>query len=120
MPFLIVPHNLNWTLATNGLLDLMSGFIGGMTGITLEEYGRGFKITVPEQLVNGTTVRATEYMAQWNEQGVFGSALVTYGGSPLMSVNIDIGEIPGYEIGILVGVLGVSTVGIIYYIKKRK
>ncbi|MFX0023676.1 MAG: hypothetical protein ACFE9S_15220 [Candidatus Hermodarchaeota archaeon] len=119
-PFMIVPHNLNWTLAIDGLLDLMSGFTGGMTGITLEEYGRGFKITVPEQLVNGTTVRETTYMAQWNEKGVFGSALITYGGSPLISVNIDISEIPGYEIGILIGVLGVSTVGIIYYIKKRK
>ncbi len=120
MPFLIVPHNLNWTKAINGLLDVFEGFTGGMSGITLEEYGRGFKITIPEQLVNGTTVKETTYMAQWNEQGVFGKGLVTYGGAPLMSVNIDISEIPGYEIGILVGVLGVSAIGIIYYVKKRK
>jgi hypothetical protein len=120
LPFLIVPYNLNWTAAVNGLLDLMTGFTGGMTGVTLEVYGRGFKITVPEQLVNGTTVKATTYMAQWNEKGVFGSGLITYGGAPLMAVNIDIGGIPGYEIGILFGVLGVSSVGIIYYIKKRK
>ncbi len=120
MPFLIVPHNLNWTEAINGLLDVMGDFIGPMTGITLEEYGNGFKITIPEQLVNGSTVKQTEYMAQWNEQGVFGSGLVTYGGAPLMSVNIDLSEIPGYEIGIIVGVLGVSSIGIIYYVKKKK
>lgn len=119
-PFLIVPYNLNWTLAVNGLLDLMTGFTGGMTGITLETLTHGFKITVPEQLVNGSTVRQTTYSAEWNEKGVFGAGLITYGGAPLMSVNIPIGEIPGYEIGILFGVLGVSTVGIIYYIKKRK
>jgi hypothetical protein len=120
LPFLIVPHNLNWTDAINGLGEVFSDFTGGMTGVTLVEDGNGFKITMPEQLVNGSLVRQTEYIAHWNDQGVFGDGLVTYGGAPLMSVNIDIGEIPGYEIGIIFGVLGASTVGIVYYIKKKK
>ena len=36
------------------------------------------------------------------------------------AVHIPLDEIPGYEIGILIGVLCVSSIGIIYYIKKRK
>ncbi len=120
MPFLIVPHNLNWTDAITGLGELFTNFTGGMTGATLEQDGRGFKITMPEQLVNGSLVSETVYTAHWNENGVFGDGLVTYGGAPLMSINIPIGEIPGYEIGIILGVGGVSSIGIIYYVKKKK
>ncbi|MFX1378709.1 MAG: hypothetical protein ACFFA4_06410 [Promethearchaeota archaeon] len=120
LPFLIVPHNLNWTDAILGLNELFQGFTGGMTGITIEEFGRGFKVTIPEQLVNSTVVKQTEYIAQWNEKGVFGQGQVLYGGATLMAVNVPEAEIPGFEITILVSVLGISTIGLVYYIKKRK
>ena len=120
LPFMIVPHNLNWTDAIQGLADLLIGFTGGMTGSSIEEWGNGFKMTIPEQLVNDSLVRQTEFIAQWNDKGVFSKGQVLYGGATMMSVNVQEGEIPGYEITILIGVLGVSSLGLIYYRKKKK
>ncbi|MFX0039599.1 MAG: hypothetical protein ACFFCY_01835 [Promethearchaeota archaeon] len=120
LPFIIVPHNLNWTDAIQGLSGLLIGITGGMTGATIEVWGNGFKMTVPEQLVNGSLVRQTEYIAQWNDKGVFAQGKILYGGATMMAINAAEGEIPGYEITILIGVFGVSTLGLVYYKKKKK
>jgi len=71
LPFIIVPHNLNWVDAIQGLNDIFQDITGGMTGITVEVQGNGFKITIPEQLVNGSLVKKMDYVAQWNDKGVF-------------------------------------------------
>ena len=120
LPFLIVPHNLNWTDAVQGLNDVVQDFTGGVTGLALEEFGNGFKITIPTQVINGSTMQQMDFIAQWNDKGVFGQGQMLYGGATMMSINVPESEIPGYEITILLGVLGVSTLGLFYYIKKRK
>ncbi len=120
LPFIIVPVNLDWEDAVQGLNETMMGFSGGMAGITIEVEGNGFRITIPEQMVNGSLVQEMNYVAQWNSKGVFSLGQVLYGGATLMSVNVPEGEIPGYELPIILGVLGVTTIGLVYYKKKKR
>ncbi|MFX0082825.1 MAG: hypothetical protein ACFE94_13830 [Candidatus Hodarchaeota archaeon] len=121
IPFIIVPHNLNWTEAVNGLNTIVDEFTGGATGETIEEYGNGFKITIPSQMINGSLMQEMQFTAQWNSKGVFGQGEMKYGGSRVMSVNLPSDEeIPGFDVLILIGVAGLSTLGVIYYVKKKK
>lgn len=120
LPFIIVPHNLDWTDAVQGLNDIIQEFTGGVTGMTLEEFGNGFKITIPAQIIGSYAMQQMDFTAQWNDKGVFGQGQILYGGATMLSINVPESEIPGYEIIILLGVLGVSTLGLIYYMKKRK
>lgn len=120
MPFIIVPYNLNWTLAVDGLNAALEPFLGSATGITIEEYGRGFRVSVPAQNIGGYDMQKMDFMAQWNSKGVFAQGEMLYEGVSVMSANIPQDEIPGFDITILLGMLGAATLGVIYYIKKKK
>jgi hypothetical protein len=119
-PFIIVPHNLNWTVATTELNSLVQEMTGGVTGLILEEYGNGFKLTIPSQMINGSLMQEMQYTAQWNSKGVFGAGEMKYGGTTVMTVNAPDSGIPGFDVVILIGVVGISTLGVIYYVKKKK
>ncbi|MFX0027876.1 MAG: hypothetical protein ACFE8B_01585 [Candidatus Hermodarchaeota archaeon] len=120
-PFMIVPHNLNWTEAANGLNDLVDMLTGGSTGETIEQNGNGFKVTIPSQMINGSLMQEMEVTAQWNSKGVFGQGAMKYGGTNVITINAPSSEeIPGFDVLILIGIVGLSTAGIIYYVKRKK
>ncbi|MFX1278235.1 MAG: hypothetical protein ACFFA3_02390 [Promethearchaeota archaeon] len=121
IPFMIVPQTLDWAAAVNGLGSLIDFFTGGTTGETIEQDGTGFKITIPSQMINGTLMDQMLFTAHWNSKGVFDQGGLKYGGTNVMTVNAASSEeIPGFDVITLIGVVGLSTAGIIYYIKKKK
>jgi len=121
MPFVIVPHNLNWTIQAAGLNEIIDFFSGGTTGEVIEATENGFKITIPSQMINGSLMQEMQFTAYWNDKGVFGQGGLKYGGTNVLTINApESEEIPGFDLVILIGVIGLSTSGIIYYIKKKK
>ncbi len=119
IPMLIVPLNLNWTQEVQALEALYS-FLPGMSGITTEVYGNGFKITMPSQTVETITLQQMEIFATWDQKGVFNTAKITYGGGTILSVNIgDEGEIPGYELPMIIGITTAVCIGVILSIRKK-
>ena len=120
MPFIIVPHNLNWIIAVQGLNIVFSTITGGATGITIQEEGRGFRVSIPAQNIGGYDMQKTDYLAQWDSKGVFSQGAMLYNDATVMSANIPEEAIPGFDIPILLGMFGAATIGIIYYIRKKK
>lgn len=121
MPFIIIPHNLNWTEQAAGLGSIIDFFSGGATGETIEALEDGFKITIPSQMINGSLMQEMQFTAQWNSEGVFGQGAMKYGGTNVITINAPSSEeIPGFDVVILIGVVGLSTAGVIFYIKRKK
>ncbi|MFX1374310.1 MAG: hypothetical protein ACFFA0_00720 [Promethearchaeota archaeon] len=118
-PFLIVPYNLNWTQAASELNALVDQLTGGVTGLVIEEYGNGFTLTIPAQNIEGNDLAEMKFTAQWNSKGVFGAGEMKYDGTTVMTVNAPDSGIPGFDVVILIGVVGVSTLGVIYFVKKK-
>jgi len=119
IPMLIVPLNLNWTQEVQALEALYS-FLPGMSSITTEVYGNGFKITMPSQTIETITLQQMEIFATWDQKGVFNTAKIIYGGGTIISVNIgDEGEIPGYELPMIIGITTAVCIGVILSIRKK-
>ncbi|MFX1470473.1 MAG: hypothetical protein ACFFB8_17655 [Promethearchaeota archaeon] len=63
---------------------------------------------------------AFELTASWNSIGLLSQATLSSDGVTAISINlVSGGEIPGYEITIIMIVMPLSVIGIIYYIRKR-
>ncbi len=118
-PILIVPLNLNWTQEVQALQALYS-FLPEIAGATAEVYGNGFKITMPSQTIDNITLQSFEIFATWGQKGVLKTAKFLYGGDPIISINIgDEGEIPGYELPIIIGITTAACIGVILSIRKK-
>lgn len=118
-PILIVPLNLNWTQEVQALQALYS-FLPEIAGATAEVYGNGFKITMPSQTIDNITLQPFEISATWDQKGVFNTAKFLYGGDPIISINIgDEGEIPGYELPMIIGITTAVCIGVILSIRKK-
>jgi len=116
--FMFVAQNLNWTKAVEDVLEIYGAHIVYQNFLLTAEPS-GFKLIIPEALLNGTQ-KEIEYKMEYTSKGVLSYAGIKYGGTTLMSISFPgADEIPGFELPIIMGTIAVVGIGLIYVIKKK-
>ena len=126
---LFIPTNLNWaTLIAeiNAISDMIPGFPPGLTFTAL---ANGTRATLTGQTlalpgIGDVTLSTIQVTIIYNNDGVLSTAEIKYGGDVLLLLALTPGgtdeEIPSYEVSIILITTLVASIGIIYYIKKKK
>ncbi len=136
---LFMPTDINWaTFITE--VNLLAAMIPGFpSGITITALANGASATIPSGVIGemlgeeglmglpmqNVNLAEIEFSITYNDNGVLNTAEVTYGTDVLFELVLESsgdggGEIPSYEISIvLIATFGV-TIGTIYYIKRKK
>ncbi|KKM23189.1 hypothetical protein LCGC14_1617730 [marine sediment metagenome] len=136
---LFMPTDINWASFVTEL-NILTGMIPDFpSGIIITALANGASVTIPSGLIEqmleeeglfgvemqNMTLDDLEFSITYNDNGVLDTAEVIYGTDVLFelvleSVNGDGDEIPSYEISIVLITTIASTIGIIYYIKRKK
>lgn len=126
---LFIPTNLNWaTLIAeiNAISGMIPGFPSGLTFTALANGTRatftGQTLALPD--IGDVTLSTIQVTIIYNDDGVLSTAEIKYGGDVLLLLALTTGEtdseIPSYEVSIVLITTLVASIGIIYYIKKKK
>lgn len=119
--FLFVATGLDW-VNVSADLEEMFNLAPEMPNGTISALSDGFEIVFPSQMLEGATLKALGVEVHYNSKGVLSKAIIKYDGSTLLSFALSAGddEIPGYEIPLVLGIIGIVIFGMIHHIRKRK
>ena len=85
-----------------------------------EVFGNGVKVTVPAFTLNETQAESIVIEVTYDGNGLLSTATMKYGGVLALSISYGATNIPGFEIVIVIGISAISTVGVIYAVKRRR
>ncbi|KKM79973.1 hypothetical protein LCGC14_1344570 [marine sediment metagenome] len=115
---LFIPTDINWAELITEVNAMMNMITVVPSGLSVEALTNGVRVTYAEVPPMDEIIGTITY----NSNGVLNTVEIRYGGDLLLKVALSggEGEIPSYEVSIvLITTLGTS-IGIIYYIKKKK
>lgn len=125
---LFIPTDINWAqLVTevNLMIDMIPQFPSGLTFTALtngvEATLTGQTLALPD--IGTFTLSEIKVALTYNDDGVLDTVEIKYGGDVLLTFSLTGGtdaEIPSYEVSIVLITTLAASIGIIYYIKKRK
>lgn len=118
--FLFIAYNLNWTKAVedvNELYDKNPAYEDVVVG----EEGNGFKITIAEGSFNASQ-KEIVFIMKYTSAGVLQLGKLSYDGATLMSITLGggEGEIPSFDLLIIIGITSIVGIALISVINKRK
>ena len=125
---LFIPTDINWAEVV-AEVNAISSYIPFLpSGLTLTAQATGVRgtltsLTVDIPTIGNVTLAAIQVTVLYNDNGVLSSADVRYGDDVLLSITLTTGEdqeIPSYEVFIVLLTTSAASIGIIYYIKKKK
>jgi len=115
--FLIIPTDLDWTVAAAQLqTEILSYFRRnfGITETSVSPQGNGLRLTSPAN----TTILAIELNLNYNTKGVLETASGKYGGAMLFSLALTSDGTIAFELPFLLSIFAIATV--ILIIRRRK
>ncbi len=114
---LFIPTDINWVEFIAEVNVLMNMISGVPSGITLEGLTNGVRVTYAED----PPMDEVEATITYNSDGVLSNVEIKYGGALLLTIALVGGdaEIPSYEVSIILTTTLISSIGIIYYVKKK-
>ena len=125
---LFVPTDINWAQLIAEVNSILSSIPSFPSGLTFTALANGVEATLIGQTldipdIGNVTLATIEMSITYNTDGVLDIAEITYGGDVLLTVALtadsDV-EIPSYEVSIVLITTLVASIGIIFYIKKKK
>ena len=125
---LFIPTDINWTEVV-AEIGVMSGFIPGFPpGLTFTALTDGVEGTLSAQTldipeIGNVALAAIIVSVTYTDNGVLNTAEITYGGDVLLTIALTSGtdgEIPSYEVSIVLITTLIASIGIIFFIKKKK
>lgn len=126
--FLIVAKNVNWTYIANDI-NFVLNMDPYMPNGTATAHASGITVNIDSQLFDpdgggpapAVLLDPIEVYANYRANGVLERAHLKYGGALAGSLGPTAGgEIPGYEIPLVLGITGAVTIGMIIYIRKKR
>jgi hypothetical protein len=120
--FFIVATDLNWeTVASELSADFPDSPDFPDVTFTITARETGLDLYFSGGTFDNITLQEMDGYVEYNNDGVLVSGAFKYGGSTLASIGPEEEDaIPGYELPIIFGVSVVTTIGLIYYIKRKK
>ncbi len=115
--FLIVPTDLDWTVAAAQLqTEILSYFRTnyGITETSVVQQSNGLRLTQPAD----TTILAIELNLNYNTKGILETASGKYGGTTLFSLNLESDGTIAFELPFILSIFAIATV--ILIIRNRK
>ena len=125
---LFIPTDINWTEVVAEVNAMSSYLPGNFSGLAFTALADGVQGTLSSQTIDvptigNVTLAAIVVLVTYTDNGVLNTAEITYGGADLLTIDLTSGtggEVPSYEVSIVLITTLVASIGIIYFIKKKK
>ena len=120
IPFLIMAADLDWSaLATSMNAAMVAQFGAGNAAVTALSHG--IKTTLSAGVMDPSQ-EEMEYRLDYTPEGMLKEIGVYYDSDLMLKFGLTSSEeeIPGYELAVILGISMLSSLGLIYYVRKKK
>ena len=115
---LIMPKNITWAPIVSDLNVYLDKINDTMEATV---FGNGVKVNIPEYAINATHQKEDfDIEVTYDGDGLLASATLKYGGVLALSITYGASGIPGFEIAIVIGMSAITSMGIIYTVRRKR